>query len=130
MPQLKSIQLDFGSHTFSYSYFDKSFLSKIEWLPKILALLPPSSEEIILCMGLDHLSPRESAAPKYKLGTIDWLRLDRSLTGAQYPSLRILKIKMRRAYPEEVNKHMEGMWLKLLPNCARKGILETDISGH
>lgn len=130
MPQLKSIQLDFWSHTFSYSYFDKSFLSKIEWLPKILALLPLSIEEIILSMEPNQLPPRESAAPEHKLGTINWLRLDQSLTGAQYPSLRILKIKIPRAHVEEVNKHLEEMWPKLLPICARKGILETDIRGY
>jgi hypothetical protein len=128
MPQLKSIQLDFRGDTFSYSYFDKSFLSKIEWLPGILILLPPSIEEIILSMDL--LLPRESASPEHKLGTINWLRLDQSLTGAQYPSLRILKIKIPRAHVEEVNKHLEEMWPKLLPICARKGILETDIRGY
>jgi hypothetical protein len=128
MSQLKSIQLDFWSHTFSYSYPDKSFLSGIEWLPKILALLPPSIEEIILSMDPHYLSPRESAVPEHKLGTINWRRLDQSLTGAQYPSLRILKIKIPRAYVEEVNKHTEEMWPKLLPSCARKGILVTDIS--
>ncbi|KAJ7143930.1 hypothetical protein C8R44DRAFT_759157 [Mycena epipterygia] len=125
LPQLKSIQLDFWQQTFSYSYFDKSFLSTIEWLPKILALLPPSIEEIILSM--DKVSPMESAAPEHKLGTIKWPQLDQSLTGSQYPSLRILKIRMPpcRYYPE-VKKHMEGMWPKLLPICVTKGILETD----
>ncbi|KAJ7143928.1 hypothetical protein C8R44DRAFT_759155 [Mycena epipterygia] len=124
LPQLKSIQLDFWGHTFSYSYFDKSFLSTIERLPKILALLPPSIEEIILSMDINHVFPAESAAPEHKLGTINWSRLDRSLTGSQYPSLRILKIRMNRYYPQ-VNQDMEEMWPKLLPICARKGILET-----
>jgi hypothetical protein len=133
MPQLKSIQLDFLEHTFSYSYFDKSFLSGIEWLPKFLALLPPSIEEIIVSMETNLLSPEESATPKHRLGTMDWLRLDQSLTGAQYPSLRILKIQMSRDYLwQEVNnlKHMEEMWRKLLPICARKGILETDVRSY
>ncbi|KAJ6476604.1 hypothetical protein DFH09DRAFT_1342353 [Mycena vulgaris] len=57
-PQLKSIQLDFWQQTFSYSYFDKAFLSTIEWLPKILALLPPSIEEIILFVELLPVSPQ------------------------------------------------------------------------
>ncbi|KAJ7143925.1 hypothetical protein C8R44DRAFT_864938 [Mycena epipterygia] len=124
LPQLKSIQLDFWGHTFSYSYFDNSFLSTIEWLPKILALLPPSIEEIILSMESSQVSPGESAAPEHKLGTIDWSRLDQSLTGSQYPSLRILKIRKHRYYPKEVNQDMDEMWPKLLPICARKGILE------
>ncbi|KAJ7143923.1 hypothetical protein C8R44DRAFT_864936 [Mycena epipterygia] len=125
LPQLKSIQLDFWQQTFSYSYFDKSFLSKIEWLPKILALLPPSIEEIILSMEPNQVSPTESAAPEHKLGTISWFQLDQSLTGSQYPSLRILKIRMSPRYYPELEQHMEEMWPKLLPICARKGILET-----
>ncbi|KAJ7143933.1 hypothetical protein C8R44DRAFT_759160 [Mycena epipterygia] len=44
----------------------------------------------------------ESAAPKHKLGTIDCY------------------------YVKEVKQHIEEMWPKLLPICARKGILETD----
>ncbi|KAJ7689777.1 hypothetical protein B0H17DRAFT_1331596 [Mycena rosella] len=116
-------QLDL--HTFSYSYFDKSFLSTIEWLPKILALLPPSIGEIILSMNPNQVSPSESAAPKHKLGTINWSRLDQSLTGSQYPSLRILKIRMSCPYhPKEVKQEMEEMWPKLLPICAKKGIME------
>ncbi|KAJ7103876.1 hypothetical protein C8R44DRAFT_808290, partial [Mycena epipterygia] len=126
LPQLKSIQLDFWGQTFSYSYFDKSFLSTIEWLPKILTLLPPSIEEIILSMEPYYVSPRETAAPTHKLGTINWSQLDQSLTGSQYPSLRILRIRMRRYYEKELNQEMEEMWPKLLPICARKGILETD----
>ncbi|KAJ6521452.1 hypothetical protein DFH09DRAFT_215556 [Mycena vulgaris] len=118
LPQLKSIQLEFGQ---IYSYFDKSFLSTIEWLPKILALLPPSIEEIILSMDPNNLSPFESAASQHKLGTINWSRLDQSLTGSQYPSLRVLKIYMEKP---EVDQYMEEMWPKLLPICARKGILE------
>ncbi|KAJ6521448.1 hypothetical protein DFH09DRAFT_1097744 [Mycena vulgaris] len=116
-PQLKSIQLDFWDQTFSYSYFDKSFLSTIEWLPKILALLPSSIEEIILSMDPNHVSPRESAASQHKLGTINWSRLDQSLTGSQYPSLRILKIRMCGYHTTEENQYMEEMWPKLLPIC-------------
>ncbi|KAJ6521445.1 hypothetical protein DFH09DRAFT_215515 [Mycena vulgaris] len=125
LPQLKSIQLDFWQQTFSYSYFDKSFLSTIEWLPKILALLPPSIEETILSMDPNHVFPGESAASQHKFGTINWSRLDQSLTGSQYSSLRILKIRMPRCYyMEEVDQYMEEMWPKLLPICARKGILK------
>ncbi|KAJ6573087.1 hypothetical protein DFH09DRAFT_1459516 [Mycena vulgaris] len=116
LPQLKSIQLDFWQQTFSYSYFDKAFLSTIEWLPKILALLPPSIEEIILLV-------EESAAPEHKLGTINWSPLNKSLTGSQYPSLRILKIRMSRYHTKEMNQELQEMWPKLLPICARKGIL-------
>ncbi|KAJ6471001.1 hypothetical protein C8R45DRAFT_1078407 [Mycena sanguinolenta] len=129
MPQLKSVELDFWEDTFSYSYFDKSFLSTIKWLPKILALLPPSIEEIILSMEPNCLSPSESAAPKHKLGNINWSRLDQSLTGSQYPSLRLLEIRMSCPYhPKEVKQEMEGMWPKLLPICARKGIIGTWIA--
>ncbi|KAJ6589325.1 hypothetical protein B0H19DRAFT_1248872 [Mycena capillaripes] len=133
LPQLQSIQLEFWQHTFSYSYFDKSFLSTIEWLPKIIALLPPSIEEITLSMEPNNLSHTESAAPKYKLGTIDWSRLDRSLNGSQYPSLRVMKIRMLRwCCPDwkEVNQYMKEMWPKLLPICATKGILEAQIVNH
>ncbi|KAJ6462410.1 hypothetical protein DFH09DRAFT_1228124, partial [Mycena vulgaris] len=92
LPQLKSIQLDFWQQTFSYSYFDKSFLSTIEGLPKILALLPPS-------MAIEE----KSATPQHKLGTINWSRLDQLLTGSQFPSFRILKIRMSYEYcPQEV----------------------------
>ncbi|KAJ6530841.1 hypothetical protein DFH09DRAFT_1326737 [Mycena vulgaris] len=90
LPQLKSIEVEFRQQTFSYSYFDKAFLSTIEWLPKILALLPPSIEKIILSMELLPVSRKESPAPEHKLGTINWPRLDKSLIGSQYPSLRIL----------------------------------------
>ncbi|KAJ7441666.1 hypothetical protein B0H11DRAFT_2204737 [Mycena galericulata] len=125
LPQLKSIQLDFWEHTFSYSYFNKSFLSTIEWLPKILALLPPSIEEIILTMEPNPLRPEESAVPQHTLGSINWSQLDQSLTGSQYPLLRILKIKMSRYWREEVERDVEEMWRNLLPICARNGILET-----
>ncbi|KAF7378313.1 hypothetical protein MSAN_00256900 [Mycena sanguinolenta] len=123
LPQLKSVQLDFWCHTFSYSYFDKSFLSTIKWLPKILALLPPSIEEIILSMEPNQVSPSESAAPEHKLGNINWPRLDQSLTGSQYPSLRILKIRSCPYYPKEVQEEIEKMWPKLLPICTRKGLM-------
>ncbi|KAJ7441659.1 hypothetical protein B0H11DRAFT_2204733 [Mycena galericulata] len=126
LPQLKSIQLDFWGHTFSYSYFDKSFLSTIERLPKIIALLPPSIGEIILTMEPNTLPPEESAVPRNTLGSINWSQLDQSLTGSQYPLLRIFKIRMSRYWRKEVERDVEEMWRNLLPICARKGILKTD----
>ncbi|KAJ7473768.1 hypothetical protein B0H11DRAFT_2035929, partial [Mycena galericulata] len=126
LPQLKSIQLDFWEHTFSYSYFDKSFLSTIERLPKIIALLPPSIGEIILTMEPNTLPPEESAVPRNTLGSINWSQLDQSLTGSQYPLLRIFKIRMSRYWRKEVERDVEEMWRSLLPICTRKGILKTD----
>ncbi|KAJ7726314.1 hypothetical protein DFH07DRAFT_782754 [Mycena maculata] len=121
LPQLKSITLIFESQTVLWT---------IEWLPKILALLPTSIEEVILFLTIDP-PPSEHAVPEHKLHTINWSRLDQSLTGLQYPSLHILKIRMSAEfYPfttaEELKQVMEW-WLKLLPICARKGILETHI---
>ncbi|KAJ7723075.1 hypothetical protein B0H16DRAFT_344307 [Mycena metata] len=138
MPQLKSLQLDFWQHTFSYSYFDKSFLSNIELLPKLLALVPPSIEELILSMEPNVLNPRKTAtsqqhtlspgATQHRLGTINWSRLDQSLTGSRCPSLRTLKLVMPHCYyAEEIDKEMEQMWANLLPLCAGRGILETEI---
>ncbi|KAJ7812073.1 hypothetical protein B0H14DRAFT_2858045 [Mycena olivaceomarginata] len=116
LPHLKTIQFDFwGTH----SHFDDSFLSTIEWLPKILALLPPSIEEIVLCMKTNYWYATERASLKDKIGAIDWSHLDRSLTGTQYPLLRILKIKMSPSAADI----MGDSWPKLLPICARKGIL-------
>ncbi|KAJ7724713.1 hypothetical protein DFH07DRAFT_854584 [Mycena maculata] len=121
LPQLKSIEL---------GCWQQNFPRTIEWLPKILALLPPSIEEIILCIQA-KLSPGERAPLEQKLGT-NWSRLDQSLSG--YPSLRTLKIRMslgHYVYPEEpeeeliIKQEMEEMWLRLLPICARKGILKT-----
>ncbi|KAJ7473767.1 hypothetical protein B0H11DRAFT_2195456 [Mycena galericulata] len=126
LPQLKSIQLDFWGHTFSYSYFDKSFLSTIERLPKIIALLPPSIKEIILTMEPNTLHLEESAVPRHRLGSINWSQLDQSLTGSQYPLLRILTIRKSRYWRKEVDQDVEEMWRNLLPICARKGILKTD----
>ncbi|KAJ7726306.1 hypothetical protein DFH07DRAFT_852806 [Mycena maculata] len=124
LPQLKSIELEFGWQPLPWT---------IKWLPKILALLPTSIEEVILFMTID-LPPSERVAPEHKLHTIDWSRLDRSLTGSQYLSLRILKIGMlltANLYSVEkklrMKQEMKEMWPKLLPICARQGILETYI---
>ncbi|KAJ7743608.1 hypothetical protein B0H16DRAFT_1561086 [Mycena metata] len=138
MPHLKSLQLDFWGHIFSYSYFDKSFLSKIELLPKILALVPPSIEELILSMEPNVLDPRKTAtsqqhtlspgATQHRLGSIKWSRLDQLLTGSRYPSLRTLKLVMPHCYyAEGIDEEMKQMWANLLPLCVGRGILETEI---
>jgi hypothetical protein len=111
LPQLKTVQLDFWGTP--YNYFDDSFLSTIEWVPKILATPPPSINEIVLCMRTNYGYATETAPLKDKIGIIDsdWSHLDRSLNGTQYPLLRILQIKMSRSAPEI----MGDSWPKLLP---------------
>ncbi|KAJ7181374.1 hypothetical protein C8R43DRAFT_969048, partial [Mycena crocata] len=121
LPKLKSIELDSWSNTFAYSFGHKSFLRKIEWLPKILALLPPSIEEIILSVQVFFQYSEDG------FGSIDWPQLDRSLTGSQYPLLSKLKIQMPVFMAAEVNQHLKEVWPKLLPICAEKGMLDIDI---
>ncbi|KAJ7181377.1 hypothetical protein C8R43DRAFT_941224 [Mycena crocata] len=106
LPQLKFIEIEFLGEAFAYSLADKSFLRIIELLPKIVALLSPSIEEIILTVGTDPLHCEDG------LGTIDWPQLDRSLTGSQYPLLKKLKVQIPGFGADEINQHLKDLWLK------------------